>query len=283
VSQIFLHCDWLWICGRPDSASGLETDDKLWTLDQGRKQNVPVFFSYKIRRHVNLFFLTKPRISQPPAYVSYVVAAKCIQYIRMAWVSIPSRFFSVHEDKYSATIQNAVDTVSTAMGIFRGIPASWYQNFWNTFGDNSFKIIPPKINKKLRVKWSNNSLNAQLFPIMTYTWVDVRFPLYWKPQNSRYAIDREVTRYDFQYRTFFHIYRTSSPFNISCIQIIFQNLLLNNCVLNFQNSTRSPPPVKSDEREHRNNAIALSPLIAATVLKSDISAPQKHFCSILTL
>jgi len=40
----------------------------------------------------------------------------------MASVSIPSRSFSVLEDKYSITILNDVDTVSIAMGIFRGYP-----------------------------------------------------------------------------------------------------------------------------------------------------------------
>lgn len=60
-------------------------------------------------------------MSQPQAYVCYVVA-KCIQCIRMASVSIPSRSFSVLEDKYPITIQNAVDTVSIGMGIFEGYP-----------------------------------------------------------------------------------------------------------------------------------------------------------------
>jgi hypothetical protein len=40
----------------------------------------------------------------------------------MASVSIPSRSFSVLEDKYPITIQNAVDTVSIGMGIFEGYP-----------------------------------------------------------------------------------------------------------------------------------------------------------------
>ena len=64
---------------------------------------------------------------------------------------------------------------------------------------------------------------------MTYTWLDTRFPLYSKPQRSQYAIDREVTRNDFQYKTFFQIDRTSNSFNIACIQIIKQNPLLHDC------------------------------------------------------
>jgi len=69
---------------------------------------------------------------------------------------------------------------------------------------------------------------------MTCTWVDIRIRLYSKPQRSRYAIDREVTRYDFQYETFFHTYRTSDSFNIAFIHFIKQNPLLHDCFLNFQ-------------------------------------------------
>jgi capsular polysaccharide biosynthesis protein len=108
---------------------------------------------------------------------------------------------------------------------------------------------------------------------MTYTWLDTRFPLYSKPQRSQYAIDREVTRNDFQYKTFFQIDRTSNSFNIACIQIIKQNPLLHDSVRNFQNLT------VFFFNQMEKNIETMQPLLVRTLqlqlLKSEFSAQKK--------
>jgi hypothetical protein len=79
---------------------------------------------------------------------------------------------------------------------------------------------------------------------------------------------------------FFHIYRTSNSFNISYIQKVLQKLLLNDCVLNLQNSIKVSS-VKSAGTERRNNADAFSLLIADYSFEigyfSSTKAPVQYF------